>query len=303
MILGYYGKNRELESKGYKFINHKFYPMWSARSEDNKAVIAKDVSNNLDVFLEYLKWNVKNDIFYYRFIMEYIHEYFNVVPITTLPNFSELNNKLQNIGNFILENNIRLSSHPALFNVLSSDKEKVVKQTIKHLDSISIFFDLMGLPANDFYPINIHVGGATGGKDLALDRFINGWNRLYSTTKARLVVENDDKPSLFSVKELMYLYNRIGIPICIDYLHHAFHDDGLSEEEAVRLAASTWKTVPVVHIVSSILNEDNTAKNPRKHSELLYGDFNDYDLKLYGMVEASLSDIALLRYRNKNLVL
>jgi UV DNA damage endonuclease len=299
MILGYYGRNEALVANGINFKTYKVFPTWAARSEQHKGAIGDMVLYNLKVLGNILKWNVENDIFYYRFVMEHINEHFNIVSFTDLPNYNEIEKVLKMLGQFILENNIRLSTHPALFNVLSSDKEKVVKQTIKNLDSISIFFDLMGLPETDFYPINIHVGGATGSKQESLDRFIAGFKRLYTSTKNRLVVENDDKQSLFSVKELMYLHENIGIPICIDYLHHAFYNDGLTEEEAVKLASSTWKTAPVVHIVSSILNEDQAAKNPRKHATLLYEKFNDYGLNIYGMIEASNSFSAILKYRRE----
>lgn len=297
MILGYYGKNNFVEAKGYKFIIPRFYPSWSVRSEKNKTELGIAVENNVNTLYEVIKWNIENDIYYYRFVFEYINDYYNWVPITELPNFNKIETVLKKIGKYILDNNFRLSTHPALFNVLSSDKEKVVKNTIKNLNAHSIFFDLMGLPANDFYPINIHVGGATGSKSDALRRFIESFDKLYDTTKKRLVVENDDKPSLFSVKELIYLHENIGIPICFDYLHHSFYDGGLTEEEGLKLASSTWKTFPVVHITSTILNENQTAKNPRKHADFLHESFDDHGINLYAMIEAKESLKSLLKYR------
>ena len=45
----------------------------------------------------------------------------------------------------------------------------------------------------------------------------------------------------------------LGIPIVFDYHHHKFRNDGESEEEALRLAASTWGDVtPVVHYSESM---------------------------------------------------
>lgn len=296
--LGYYGINTELAAIDIRPVFRSIEPRWSASK--HKELLAKLVYHNLEVLKRTLVWNVEHDIRYYRFIMEHIHQYFEVVPITALPNWDLLKQKLLEIGQYIKDNNLRLTTHPGLFNVLSSDKPNVIKQTIKRLDSHSLLMDLMDLPANDFYCINIHVGGATGGKDAALKRFTEAFKKLYVSTQKRLVIENDDKPSLYSVKELMWLYEQIGTPICFDYLHHTFHPDGLTEKEAIEKVIPTWEYTPVVHIVSSILNESQTEKNPRKHAELLYEKFNDYGFDLYGMVEASRSDVALLKYRNDN---
>ena len=55
-------------------------------------------------------------------------------------------------------------------------------------------------------------------------RWIDSKNfeRLPNSVKHRLTVENDDKASMYSVKDLMYIHERIGIPIVFDYHHHKF---------------------------------------------------------------------------------
>ena len=54
---------------------------------------------------------------------------------------------------------------------------------------------------------------------------------------------------MYSVKDLMYIHEKIGIPIVFDYHHHKFCTGGLSEKEGLELAISTWPTdiTPVVH--------------------------------------------------------
>lgn len=46
--------------------------------------------------------------------------------------------------------------------------------------------------------------------------------RLSPNCRARLTVENDDRPSMYSVPDLMYLHKLIGIPIVFDFHHHKF---------------------------------------------------------------------------------
>jgi UV DNA damage endonuclease len=70
---------------------------------------------------------------------------------------------------------------------------------------------------------------------------LHNYNRLSDSLKARLVIENDDKASMYSVRELYkMLHVEIGIPITFDYWHHTFNTGDLSEQEAFFLARETW---------------------------------------------------------------
>ena len=85
------------------------------------------------------------------------------------------------------------------------------------------------------------LGGAYGDKKSTLERFCKNFQLLREDTKKRLVIENDDSPNEFSVKELFDgIYQTIGIPITFDYFHHTFNTGGLTEEQALKLAAITW---------------------------------------------------------------
>ena len=55
-----------------------------------------------------------------------------------------------------------------------------------------------------------------------MDRFCKNFEKLSESVQGRLTVENDDKESMYSVKDLMYIHERIGIPIVFDYHHHLF---------------------------------------------------------------------------------
>ena len=82
--------------------------------------------------------------------------------------------------------------------------------------------DLMGFQPSHWNKINIHIGGVYGDKLSTLDRFAQNFERLSDNCKARLTLENDDWGCAFSVKDLLPLSQRCGIPIVFDFHHHKF---------------------------------------------------------------------------------
>jgi UV DNA damage endonuclease len=157
-------------------------------------------------------------------------------------------------------------------------------------------FDFMGLSRTHYNKINIHCNGVYGDKQSAMDRFCKNFERLPMSVQSRLTVENDDKASMYSVKDLMYLYERIGIPIVFDYHHHKFCTGGLSEQEALELAISTWPDdiTPVVHYSESRSEEqlDESIK-PQAHSDLIKELPNTYGNDVDIMVEAKHKELAI----------
>jgi UV DNA damage endonuclease len=134
-------------------------------------------------------------------------------------------------------------------------------------------------------------------------RFCKNFERLPESVQTRLTVENDDKASMYSVKDLMYIHERIGIPIVFDYHHHKFCTGDLSEQEALELAISTWPKgiKPMVHYSESKrLHEGDEKIKVQAHSDYinelpnLYG--NDIDV----MVEAKAKELSILPYINSN---
>ena len=74
-------------------------------------------------------------------------------------------------------------------------------------------------------------------KNLAMDRFCKNFERVTRfSVQTRLINENDDKVSMYSVKDLYDgIYKRIGIPIVFDYHHHKFCDGGLSNKKSLMM--------------------------------------------------------------------
>ena len=136
-------------------------------------------------------------------------------------------------------------------------------------------------------------------KESALDRFCTNFERLSDSVKSRLTVENDDKASMYSVKDLMYIHKRIGIPIVFDYHHHQFCTGGLSEQEALELAITTWPKdiTPVVHYSESkALHEEDTKIKPQAHSDYIKKLPNLYGNNVDVMVEAKAKELSILPF-------
>ena len=66
---------------------------------------------------------------------------------------------------------IRLTSHPGPFNVLVSPHQHVVEKCVVDLSIHGELFDMIGLSRTPYNKINIHLGGAYGDKESAMDRF------------------------------------------------------------------------------------------------------------------------------------
>ncbi len=210
-----------------------------AEGWDYSAVGVKALDNAKDL-LHYLKWNQEHGITLFRVGSELIpwHDHYE---LEKLPQIDEIRQALFEAGEFARKHNMRLTTHPGPFTVLGSPTPSVVDKSIIGLERHSQMFDMMGFKPSFDNKINIHIGGAYGDHAATAKRWIAAWHKLSDNCKKRLVVENDDKASLWSVQMLYdYFHKEIGIPITFDYFHHKFHTSGLSEEEALKLAATTW---------------------------------------------------------------
>ncbi len=247
--------------------------------------------------VEIIKWNHQNGINFFRLssgMFPWASEY----NLTEMPHYNRIKNLLAGAGHLAKKYNQRITSHPGPFNVLVSPKENVVQNTITDLTTHGEVFDLMVLSRTPYNKLNIHCNGVYGDKQSAMDRFCKNFERLPESVQTRLTVENDDKASMYSVKDLMYIHERIGIPIVFDYHHHKFCTGDLSEEEALKLAASTWGDIkPVVHYSESkSLHESNDKLKPQAHSDYISSVPNTYGLDVDIMVEAKAKELSILEY-------
>ena len=256
------------------------------------------LQNCKDLF-KIIKWNKENGFDFFR-ITSNLFPWSSEYKLEDMPDHWEIACILGEIGKYVDENNMRITSHPGPFNVLTSPHEHVVENCIKDLSIHGEVFDMMGLSRTPYNKINIHIGGVYGDKKSAMERFCKNFERLPESVKSRLTVENDDKATMYSVKDLFYgVHAVIGIPIVFDYHHHRFNDGGLTEEGALKVAISTWgDIVPVVHYSESrnIEQEDDKIR-PQAHSDYVYDYINTYGNEVDIMVEAKAKELAVIKYK------
>ena len=254
---------------------------------------------NCKDLLEIIKWNHDNGFNFFR-ITSNLFPWCSEYKLSDMPDYDEICDVLSEAGSYATTNDIRITCHPGPFNVLTSPHEHVVENCIKDLTTHGEVFDLMNLSRTPYNKINIHIGGAYGDKVSSMERFCENFHRLPDSVKSRLTVENDDKASMYSVKDLYEgVYCKIGIPIVFDYHHHRFCDGGLTEEDALEVAISTWNNiVPVVHYSESrnIEQEDNKIR-PQAHSDYVYDYIDTYGNRVDIMVEAKAKELAVLKYK------
>ena len=253
---------------------------------------------NAKDIIKILEWNRMNGIKFFRLSSALI-PWGDNIDLTQLKDYKEIKFELKKAGDFAKYWGIRITSHPGPFVVLVSPKENVVAAAIADLELHGKIFDMMGLSKTPYNKINIHCNGVYGDKKSAMDRFIKNFQRLSKSVQNRLTIENDDKASMYSVKDLMYVHNAIGIPIVFDYHHHQFCTGDLSEEAALKLAATTWPEgiTPVVHYSESkALHENNPKEKPQAHSLYIKSLPNTYELDVDIMVEAKAKELAILPF-------
>ena len=249
-----------------------------------------------------LQWNNEHNIKCFRTSSD-IFPWGSEYGLQNAPDYKEIKAILQLCGKYAEEHGIRITSHPGPFNVLVSPREHVVENTIKDLELHGEVFDMMGLSRTPYNKLNIHCNGVYGDKISAMDRFCKNFERLSESVQTRLTIENDDKASMYSVKDLMYIHERIGIPIVFDYHHHTFQTGGLSEQEALELAMSTWPKdiTPMVHYSESKrLHEGNDKLKEQAHSDYINQLPNLYGNNVDVMGEAKAKELSILPYINSN---
>ena len=249
-----------------------------------------------------LQWNNENNIKCFRTSSD-IFPWGSEYGLQNAPDYKEIESILQLCGKYAKDKGIRITSHPGPFNVLVSPREHVVENTIKDLELHGKVFDMIGLSRTPYNKLNIHCNGVYGDKISAMDRFCKNFERLSESVRTRLTRENDDKASMYSGKDLMYIHERIGIPIVFDYHHHTFNTGGLSEQEALELAMSTWPTdiIPMVHYSESKrLHESNNKIKEQAHSDYINQLPNLYGNNVDVMVEAKAKELSILPFINSN---
>lgn len=264
-------------------------------SEEKRLEKLKKVTqSNLNNLLKILEYNYENEIHFYRITSA-------LIPLGTHPeinwNYRTFFKKdFERIGRFIKEKGMRVDTHPDQFNVINSEREEVFEATIRNLMAHVHLFEDLDYPLGKMV---IHVGSSAGGKEKALKRFKENFERMPKVITSRLIIENDDKT--FTAKEVLKLCKELGVPMVLDVHHHLCNNDGESLEELLDDIFNTWKKdqiPPKIHFSSPKEGEIDRkhadyvdVKSFMKFIEISKNINKDYDI----MLEAKMKDLALYK--------
>jgi UV DNA damage endonuclease len=302
MNIGYACINMQLSSQKPKIYTGRSMIKRTFKAKGIEYASELGLQNCKDLF-EIVKWNNENGFPFFR-ITSNLFPWSSEYKLKDMPDHQEICDVLDEVGKYVADNNMRITSHPGPFNVLTSPHPHVVTNCIKDLSIHGEVFDMMGLSRTPYNKINIHIGGAYGDKESAMARFCVNFERLPDSVKSRLTVENDDKATMYSVRDLYDgVYTRIGIPIVFDYHHHQFCTGDMTEQQALELAITTWGDIkPVVHYSESRRDEKKDVTiRVQAHSDYVYDKIETYGNDIDIMVEAKAKELAVQKYRELHL--
>lgn len=253
--------------------------------------------HNLDNLLAALQWVDRHKTGAFRVLSPLFPRYTHPdvgYRLEELPGQLDILKVAEQIRNFRVTNDIRLSLHPDQFNVLSSPHENVIENTCRELEYQGYLAELL-----DIEVINIHGGGKYSSKRDALARFRENFANLSDRVQSRLTVENDDRT--YTPADLLPLCNDLHIPLVYDIHHHRCLTDGMDEKEATENCMASWQSLgrePFFHISSP--KNGWQAKQVRQHAD--YIDLQDFpncwrDLNCTIDVEAKAKELAVLKLK------
>lgn len=185
---------------------------------------------------------------------------------------------------------IRLTMHPGQFVQPGSSDPGVVERSLAELRYSARALSLL----NPEDGVMVLHGPAPGGdREAAAERFIAALAGEPEVLRY-LALENDER--WWSVRELLPIAERLGVPVVADTLHHGWNDGGWTLREALESACPTWGgRRQKVHLSSQA-----EGGRPGAHAELV--DPADLEqllaagshLRLDVMVEAKSKELAVL---------
>lgn len=260
--LGYVAISMRLGKKITSSSTVTFANYNKLNTDEKKAEKLKSVAlSNLTDLSRILEYNGENHIHFYRITSA-------LVPLVTHPEVGYWGHReifekdFKHIGSIIKKYNMRVDTHPDEFNVINSTNPRVVLNTKRNLICQTEWFQDMNYKEGKMV---IHVGGATGGKEEGIKRFITNFREYPHEITSRIIVENDDKT--YTAKEVLHLCETLKIPMVLDVHHHNCNNNGESVEDILEDVFNTWnneKLPPKIHFSSPREHEKD-----RKHADYI----------------------------------
>jgi UV DNA damage endonuclease len=286
--LGYVAISMKLNITSSSMMTYSHYQRLGEKKGLEK--LNKVIMSNFRDLETILKYNIKNNITFYRLTS-------NLIPLLTHPevniNINKYKIEFEYIGKIIKENKMRIDTHPDQFCVLNSINDNVVEASIIMLKSHQEIFKLLKYNGR----MILHIGSSVGGKEEALNRFKNKFNKLDKDLQKMIILENDDK--VFNIEDTLMLCEDLHIPMVLDYHHYLCNNNGEKIENYITRILDTWhEETPKMHFSSP-----KNKKEIRAHNDYIDVDtfvtfikkikFVDRNIDI--MLEAKMKDIALFR--------
>ncbi len=238
-------------------------------------LLKEKTKDNLNCLFRILRFNKEKNILFFRIGSGLIPFASHSICKTNWQDY--FRKDFKEIGDYIKENNFRISMHPDQFVLVNAKNQKIFKNSVRDLVYHTQVLNLMGL--NYTHKIQIHVGGVYGDKEESVKRFVKNFKKLPMRVQKRLAIENDDKS--YSLQDCLEINEQIGIPIIFDTFHHQILNNGESLKTAFRSVKKTWQKkdgVPMIDYSSQDKNKRVGAHSNSinlNHFKKIIGELND----------------------------
>jgi UV DNA damage endonuclease len=202
--VGYVGINTMLLSPNKTF-------RLSGYSDERMIEVARA---NISALQAILQWNKEHNVHIFRLTSQLIP--LGSHPINSGSWKKVLAEELHKVGEYVKENNIKLSMHPGQYTVINALNNSYYENAIRDLQYHADVLTLMGLDKKHRFVV--HGGGAYGDKEASLKRLRERILQLPESIYERLMIENDDV--IFTAEEILQVCLDTKIPAVIDTFHH-----------------------------------------------------------------------------------
>ena len=217
------------------------------------------IHSNFQNLKNVLKYNIQNNLTFYRLSQ-------NLIPLATkkevIFDYTHTYQKeFSEISKIMLNNHMRIDTHPDQFCVLNSTKKEVIESSIQILEFHYQLLTNLKIPPH----MILHIGSNTFGKKQSLARFKKQFLKLPSNLQKSIYLENDDK--IFTVTDTLSICEELQIPFVLDYHHYRCNHEKEELNILLPRIIQTWKHVhlnPKMHFSSP-----KNKKEFRSHSEYL----------------------------------
>lgn len=196
--------------------------------------LIQTIEKNLKCLYKILRYNAEKNILFFRLSSDMIP--FASHPVCEFDWTKHFRDEFRDIGEKIKKHNMRISMHPDQFVLLNSPREDVTERSIRELEYHARILDSMKLDSTA--KIQLHIGGAYGDKEKAVERFFKRYGSLSVSLRRRLVIENDDR--LYSLKDCLQVSEETGVPVLFDSFHHECLNNGEKIAESLMKTTKTW---------------------------------------------------------------